>query len=1434
MYCEFFQLERLPFNNTPDPRFFFNTQDHEEALASLIYAAEQRKGFALVTGEVGSGKTLLSRLLLTRLGTGVKTAVINNTRLNGAELLRGICREFGVDLDEATTHAEVCQSLEEFLLEQYSRDKLAVVILDEAQNLPLETFEELRMLGNLEADDAKLLQILILGQPELQEAFRQPSMRQLHQRVFRTFHLRALSRELTEGYIKHRLRVAGLPEGGEVFTREAFDAIYKHSEGIPRLVNQICDNTMLAAYTESTKEVTPRLVDEVVDQMMALTVVSAKPKQRSPFARHALGLEDRTEGAVSVPDKPRNLAVAPQVAIGEDAFAGRFQEIDRMFTRLADRLDISERMLASVQRNQSRGPDDRPGAPAGVDAVTLTGEHAEQMLSECRAAIRHTDERLREVLEETKGVSARVQQQAAKSLSDTERLTVSLQAQAQQTLTDVVAYAKNQKSEITNIVAQQRAEFETVREMRRRTSDLLTEVTRITQQADGRLRAFFDEARQAAESAEKKAAASLTETERQNAALREEITRLLDRLRSRDEQHTAQAVQLASEHRKEIDAAKLQIETLQKILKHQEEEIQRRGADTLDHVQAQAANLAERMESLRQKCEVGMNDINVALDLAASQNRSRIEDLNRQLSDAATGARTEIQSVRDAFHAGKEQVLADMENGRVRMGGLLEETRELLARTKEHAGNFLADLRTQITEQTHKADKLWQTAAAESAKLLNEVRSKLSETRQIGDQSRAELENLIRDAMSEIANARTAFETGLNSHKAEIAKLSNDAGAIKTDIGNRFEEARKELDGIFAKYHDSLRQRTVKIIVEMDASVTAAQGKAGQTVESLQAELKNASDSAERIHGELQRSLDDLQRNAAERRAQYEAEAARLREELPALAEQSRRLLDDVNARVEGLRGQIEELKDSGRNAVADISQELDSCIERAAADSEKLRAETETVAAHLADRMNQTRRKAEVATAHADKAVNSIREQGRTSLGEVRTALAQMSKRTELLQQDLARVKDEITSSAKASCQQLHDAAGSVTAQIQSLREAAQRDADANLRRLSALREQVEQGAEQIRQNANKLLDQVQTGASALRERANVLLANAQSGADKIGEQASGLLMQAHASAERFREQAETLLRRSEAISEAVRNDVNAIRADILRETKEVREQIAGARHELVGSKTESRQLLDEARDLQTQSQRRSEDLLKHAEEVKDRSEALLRLPKQMVDEASQRASALAEMSKKVSGVVQQLASAGEEAQRNKNTLEEANASANGTVDLLKRHTARVGQLVGIIRQLYGSMDARIEGLRSRLEQADALCRGVPGEIDKLRGALDINPLTKPWPAEVKNDVTLGAATDRPAPRTTSKPPAAKTAAAPPANKKTIADKAPQKEPVVASGAADRRVLGQVAQRNKKLNEWLREVLNEEAIPGEPKPVAPPNRMDQPVPAKK
>lgn len=265
MYCSHFGLHRHPFNNTPDPSFYYSTPDHEEALATLEYATLNRKGFVLVTGEVGAGKTLIGRMFLRQIDRQASTAVITHTLLNGRQLLAAICGEFELPVSPDATNLQLAERLQSYLLDQFARDRFVVVLLDEAQNLPDEGFETLRMLGNLEADDAKLLQVCILGQPELRDRFKFPAMRQLDQRLFQRFHLAALTERQTIEYIQRRLSVAGSPRS-DVLTTEALQSVYAGSQGIPRLINRICDNALLAAYAQGLDTVDNKIIRQVLEQ----------------------------------------------------------------------------------------------------------------------------------------------------------------------------------------------------------------------------------------------------------------------------------------------------------------------------------------------------------------------------------------------------------------------------------------------------------------------------------------------------------------------------------------------------------------------------------------------------------------------------------------------------------------------------------------------------------------------------------------------------------------------------------------------------------------------------------------------------------------------------------------------------------------------------------------------------------------------------------------------------------------------------------------------------------------------------------------------------------------------------------------------------------------------------------------------------------------
>lgn len=287
VYAGYFGFRELPFNNTPDPRFFYSTPDHEEALASLIYGVKERKGFVLLTGEVGAGKTLVTRMMLRHFGARLAFATLNHAVQSPEDLMESICTEFELPVRSRMSATELVRVFHDFLLAQFAQNVPVVLVLDEAQNLPAERFEQLRTIGNLEADDAKLLQVAIVGQPELQQMFLSPELCQLRQRIFRSFHLPALSREDTEGYIRHRLSVVADSQM-DIFEKSAIEAIYSFSGGLPRIINTVCDNALLSAYSADRPTIAGDFVESVIAQMM----IVGKPDRR-----HASTLQDTEVGS---------------------------------------------------------------------------------------------------------------------------------------------------------------------------------------------------------------------------------------------------------------------------------------------------------------------------------------------------------------------------------------------------------------------------------------------------------------------------------------------------------------------------------------------------------------------------------------------------------------------------------------------------------------------------------------------------------------------------------------------------------------------------------------------------------------------------------------------------------------------------------------------------------------------------------------------------------------------------------------------------------------------------------------------------------------------------------------------------------------------------------------------------------------------------------
>jgi general secretion pathway protein A len=260
MYLSFFGLNEKPFAITPDPRYLYLSERHAEALAHLLYGINESGGFIQLTGEVGTGKTTVVRTLLSRVPHHADVAVILNPRVTPVEFLLTICEELGLHIADADRDSvkQMVDALNRRLLAAHADGRRIIVIVDEAQNLSAEVLEQVRLLTNLETPTQKLLQIILIGQPELRELLDRTDLRQLAQRITGRYHLEPLSREETRGYVRHRLRVAGAVE--DIFTPSALAEVHRLAQGIPRVINVTCDRALLGAYTQETRKVTAALV----------------------------------------------------------------------------------------------------------------------------------------------------------------------------------------------------------------------------------------------------------------------------------------------------------------------------------------------------------------------------------------------------------------------------------------------------------------------------------------------------------------------------------------------------------------------------------------------------------------------------------------------------------------------------------------------------------------------------------------------------------------------------------------------------------------------------------------------------------------------------------------------------------------------------------------------------------------------------------------------------------------------------------------------------------------------------------------------------------------------------------------------------------------------------------------------------------------------
>ncbi|MCE5312456.1 MAG: XrtA-associated ATPase [Nitrospiraceae bacterium] len=342
MYIDFFGLRCKPFELVPDPEFLLMSRGHKRALTHLNYGIVENSGFILVTGEVGTGKTTLIRSMMKKLNSDIKLARVNNTRVTSEQLISMINEDFGLDI-KGRTKTEMLSDLTDFLIVQYASGGRSMLIIDEAQNLSADLLEEIRLLSNLETDKSKLLQIILVGQPELLKTLSRPELRQLRQRISISCQINPISKEETAEYILHRLEVAGNRNAVE-FCGSCIESIHAFSRGIPRLINIACDFLLLSAFAEDTRVVTEELVKEVLGE---IEMTHGYWYDETPDTKASGSASDIEEKNRDVLAKIENLeAIAHRVEISK-------AEREDMLLRLAQLEEMLEKTISHFKNELS-------------------------------------------------------------------------------------------------------------------------------------------------------------------------------------------------------------------------------------------------------------------------------------------------------------------------------------------------------------------------------------------------------------------------------------------------------------------------------------------------------------------------------------------------------------------------------------------------------------------------------------------------------------------------------------------------------------------------------------------------------------------------------------------------------------------------------------------------------------------------------------------------------------------------------------------------------------------------------------------------------------------------------------------------------------------------------------------------------------------------
>jgi len=332
MYTKFYELQKKPFSLSPDPDYLFMSSKHEKVYVHLRYAIFENKNFVVITGEIGSGKTILINFLLRQIKEPFKIAYIRNTLVSPVQFLKFICQEFKISV-EGLDKPKILDALREFLLKEYSANRRVILIIDEAQNLSFQTLEEIRLISNIETEKEPLWQIILVGQPELRKKLQHPSLKQFAQRVTVYCHLEPLSKEETFEYIHHRLRIAGA-RNLDIFTKDAMKVIYQHSKGIPRLINILCDTALVYGFADGLSSIDKNVIENVVEDRK----------------KEGLFFEEERKEETSLVEKNRVTSIPEDLKMRLDFIEKRIDSLETMVKSFSEQLEFCRNLQKDLKK----------------------------------------------------------------------------------------------------------------------------------------------------------------------------------------------------------------------------------------------------------------------------------------------------------------------------------------------------------------------------------------------------------------------------------------------------------------------------------------------------------------------------------------------------------------------------------------------------------------------------------------------------------------------------------------------------------------------------------------------------------------------------------------------------------------------------------------------------------------------------------------------------------------------------------------------------------------------------------------------------------------------------------------------------------------------------------------------------------------------------